>query len=279
QYAPPTAMTQLSSTDDLAAVFDQAREIAEESEQRLSTAHVLLALFTVPNRAEAVLKDRGVDEDRLLEVLGARSELHREPLDIMPMLDERIAQTAESTGADRANCLHLLVALARLQTSSANRMLRGVGIDLAALRNQVISYLTGAMPRRLAGIPQEAAAARAIASQVVTDVERAPSPAAAPAMATAPAPAPMRPTTVTVSSAPSGFALDPKELPWLASLGRNLTQLAAEGRIDPVVGREREVEEVLDILSKRRANNPCLIGEPGVGKTAVVEALALRLTN
>ncbi|MFP2912938.1 AAA family ATPase, partial [Pyxidicoccus sp. 3LFB2] len=71
--------------------------------------------------------------------------------------------------------------------------------------------------------------------------------------------------------------LDAKAFPLLTSLGRNLSQAAREGRLDPVVGRAREVEEVIDILGKRRTNNPCLLGEPGVGKTAVVEGVAQRL--
>ncbi len=62
--------------------------------------------------------------------------------------------------------------------------------------------------------------------------------------------------------------------PTLDSYSRNLTQLAADGRLDPVIGREREIQRVVQILSRRTKNNPCLIGEPGVGKTAVVEGLA-----
>ena len=60
----------------------------------------------------------------------------------------------------------------------------------------------------------------------------------------------------------------------LDQFGRNLTQLAREGKLDPVIGREREIERVMQVLSRRTKNNPALIGEPGVGKTAVVEGLA-----
>ena len=60
----------------------------------------------------------------------------------------------------------------------------------------------------------------------------------------------------------------------LDQFGRNLTQAAADGKLDPVIGREREIERVMQILSRRSKNNPVLIGEPGVGKTAVVEGLA-----
>src|SRR4051812_1673021 len=60
----------------------------------------------------------------------------------------------------------------------------------------------------------------------------------------------------------------------LDQFGRNLTQQAREGKLDPVIGREREIERVMQVLSRRTKNNPALIGEPGVGKTAVVEGLA-----
>jgi ATP-dependent Clp protease ATP-binding subunit ClpC len=60
----------------------------------------------------------------------------------------------------------------------------------------------------------------------------------------------------------------------LDQFGRNLTQAAREGKLDPVIGREKEIERVMQVLSRRTKNNPVLIGEPGVGKTAVVEGLA-----
>ncbi len=65
----------------------------------------------------------------------------------------------------------------------------------------------------------------------------------------------------------------------LSSFGRDLTQLAREGKIDPIIGRDKETERVIQILSRRTKNNPCLIGEPGVGKTAVVEGLAERIVE
>ncbi len=65
----------------------------------------------------------------------------------------------------------------------------------------------------------------------------------------------------------------------LDQFGRNLTKLAAEGKLDPVIGREIEIERIMQILSRRTKNNPVLLGEPGVGKTAVVEGLAARITK
>ncbi len=67
--------------------------------------------------------------------------------------------------------------------------------------------------------------------------------------------------------------------PTLNQYGRDLTELAAKGMIDPVIGRQVEIERVIQILSRRTKNNPCLIGEPGVGKTAIAEGLSLKIST
>src|SRR5437660_3673208 len=81
------------------------------------------------------------------------------------------------------------------------------------------------------------------------------------------------------SSGPAAQGEGKKSSKLLDQFGRNLTKLAAEGKLDPVVGRETEIERIMQILSRRTKNNPVLVGEPGVGKTAVVEGLAQRITQ
>src|SRR5205807_1382998 len=76
----------------------------------------------------------------------------------------------------------------------------------------------------------------------------------------------------SAESAPTGSLV-------LDQFGRNLTQLAREKKLDPVIGRERELERVMQVLSRRTKNNPVLIGEPGVGKTAIVEGLAQKIVK
>src|SRR5215469_7646812 len=71
----------------------------------------------------------------------------------------------------------------------------------------------------------------------------------------------------------------PSGSPVLDQFGRNLTQLARERKLDPVIGRDREIERVMQVLSRRTKNNPVLIGEPGVGKTAIVEGLSQRIVT
>jgi ATP-dependent Clp protease ATP-binding subunit ClpC len=87
-----------------------------------------------------------------------------------------------------------------------------------------------------------------------------------------------QPTAAEVLPAAS-CVLDAERFPLLTSIGRNLTLLAASGEIDPVIGRERDIDQLLDVLARRRGNNPILVGAPGVGKTAVVEGLALALAD
>jgi ATP-dependent Clp protease ATP-binding subunit ClpC len=79
------------------------------------------------------------------------------------------------------------------------------------------------------------------------------------------------------ASASSTKGAEKSKTPVLDNFGRDLTKIAENGKLDPIVGREKEIERVAQILSRRKKNNPILIGEPGVGKTAIAEGLALRI--
>ncbi len=87
------------------------------------------------------------------------------------------------------------------------------------------------------------------------------------------------PQTQTRANVASRFSLDPKLFPALTQLGKNLTLAAERGELDVVVGRDEEIERTLDVLAKRRSNNPCLVGLAGVGKTSVVRGLAQRIAS
>jgi ATP-dependent Clp protease ATP-binding subunit ClpC len=291
---------------ELAQVLAEAEDIARNVNQRLTSAHQLLAFFTVPNRAEVLLKERGVDEDRILLAMTGAPE---EPEGVERDLRDRARDVAEGLGAEETDCLHLLIAMSRVRTAAAHGLLQACGVPLSTLRNVALSYFTAGMPRRLqrvqpvkAGVapagpgPRRgpAPAARDLeeidrALDLADDLEDEEDPAAVdPAQAPSPSGrghADASASTQGEGVRPSGasaarrspFALDPAAFPWLAQLGRNLTELAAAAKLDPLVGREREVEETLDVLGRRRANNPLLVGEPGVGKTAIAEGVAQRL--
>ena len=83
----------------------------------------------------------------------------------------------------------------------------------------------------------------------------------------------------TASSAQTASKQPSNDTPVLDNFGMDMTRAAEEGKLDPVVGREREIERLAQILSRRKKNNPVLIGEPGVGKSAIVEGLALRIVQ
>ncbi|HKK24398.1 MAG TPA: ATP-dependent Clp protease ATP-binding subunit, partial [Gracilimonas sp.] len=91
--------------------------------------------------------------------------------------------------------------------------------------------------------------------------------------------------SAAASKGPSGSGssrekkMDKSKTPVLDNFGRDLTELAEEGRLDPIIGREKEIERVAQVLSRRKKNNPVLIGEPGVGKTAIAEGLASRIVE
>jgi ATP-dependent Clp protease ATP-binding subunit ClpC len=271
---------------DLAQVLGEAQDIAQSVSQRLTSAHVLLALFTVENRAQFLLRERGVDEDRFLQIITSAPQ---EAEGLVRELCERTREIARSCGSAEADCLHLLIACTRVRCCAQDLMAQ-VGLDLSSLRNTALSYfLSGRMPRKLQlgrnPSPPADGARRPATTQAITRTQTssALSLSARDLVddSTAPetsAPVPSLPSPAPRPSPPRGrFALDPATFPLLTSLGRNLSVEASEGKLDPVVGRTREVEEVIDVLGKRRTNNPCLLGEPGVGKTAVVEGVAQEL--
>ncbi len=303
-------------SSDFAQVLAEAEDIAHSVSQRLTTAHLLLASFTIENRAQMLLKERGIDEDRLLEVMSA-APVEQEGL--VRELCERAREIAKSCGSREADCLHLLIATTRVRCA-AHELLAKAGVELTGLRNTALSYyLSGRMPRRLQlgrdggpspqrPVPTRSSAAPPAPQPATRTAVLPPEPArrntapeARPALslreliddepepqlfeASLPDPVPAQPERSRGApvhpersrGAPARFALDPRTYPMLTSLGRNLSQAAHEGGLDPVIGRSKEVEEVIDILGKRRTNNPCLVGEPGVGKTAVVEGVAQEL--
>jgi ATP-dependent Clp protease ATP-binding subunit ClpC len=261
---------------ELAQIAAEAQDIAKNAGQLPGTHHLLLATFTVPGPADVLLRERGCDEDRVLAELAAAGTSPEEPADSFGDALERARQLALDCGNARAGGLHLLVALTRLSRSSAAHLLEKTAAPVASLRTTALGYLTGAIPRRREAAtptPRAASIARPAAPQRSAAPVRVATlpPTEEPERRPEPAPEPDGTRTPSM--------LDPREFPWLAAHARNLTALAEEGKLDPALGRERETEELLDILGKRRANNPVLVGEAGVGKTAIVEGLALRMSG
>jgi len=272
---------------DLAQLRVEAEDIARKAGQTPTTAHVLLAIFTVPCPARTLLSERGVDEMRVLAALPGAPD---EPETLLDELFARTREIASGLGVP-ADSLHLLIAISRSPETLAHALLTTCAVPLSSLRNTVLSwYTSGRIPRQY--VQKQAPLEPAV-------IDRGPAPRARKAIAEprpeAPPPPPVREerkpqTTYSRFTPPpprdavaehgekaAPFLFDPLAYPNLSALTTNLTEAAAKGKFDPLIGREREVEAAVDVLGKRRGNNPVLVGPPGVGKTAIVEGIAQRL--
>lgn len=290
----------MRESKELGRIVAEARTMAQQAHQAASSAHLLLAIFTVPNSADLMLRSRRIDEDA---VLARMRELPRDPEGTFESLVERACELARGAGGQEAQGLHLLVAIARAKGTGAHELLAQVAPSMGDVAREALRYAVSGAPRRF--VPAQAAlddhdpgpaglSTRTVVATASAPPSRTSMPPARPPsrISTIEAPAPAEPQRTSriskvkrlaegleAETPASPFTLTPEEFPYLASLGRNLTELAAAGRIDPVIGRTREIDETLDVLGKRRSNNPVLVGEPGVGKTAVVEGLALELVE
>jgi len=307
-------------SSDFAQVLTEAEDIARSVRQPLTTAHILFAMFTVENRAALLLKEKGIDEDALLELL---KQAPQEQEGLVRELKEKAREIAKGCGCGETDTLHALIAATRVRCLAQDLLFK-TGLDLTGLRNKALSYyLSGRMPRRLLltrelgapapksdalrprtpGAPPRAQtpllkhsdkhvdnSPLPLSTRELFETPAQPPPSTPPLASPAPAPAvkpsPPPPPPLAAPSlkpgtplSPKGgdFLLSPQHFPLLCSLGKNLSALAKEGKLDPVIGRAKEIDEVIDILGKRRTNNPCLVGEPGVGKTAIAEGVAQQL--
>ena len=205
-------------------------------------------------------------------------------------------QAAGAAGNPQVEPIHLLEALIEQREGIALSLLEAVGADVRAIgartRNALVALpsaqgaSTGsAQPSnallavvRDAGERAEAAGDQYISTEHLlialaasqTEARRILSQAGVDADALTQALAQLRPDPITSADPEGSFEA-------LSKYGRDLTEVAREGKLDPVIGRDNEIRRVVQVLSRRTKNNPVLIGEPGVGKTAVVEGLAQRI--
>ncbi len=215
----------------------------------IGTEHILLGLLREEEGLAArVLESLDITVERVraqvVRIVGSGEEVTSGQIPFTPRAKkvlELALREALSLGHNYIGTEHILLGLVRENEGVAARILLDFDADSEKIRNEVIRMLSGPSGRRQG---QGAGAPGAAAG----------------------------------AGGGSG-AEGKKSSKLLDQFGRNLTKLAAEGKLDPCVGRETEIERIMQILSRRTKNNPVLIGEPGVGKTAVVEGLAQRITN
>ncbi len=274
----------------------RAQREAQRRGHSPSTAYLLLVMLQAGGPTGSLLSRLGVKEGDLLTAIRV---VDSEPVSALERAVERAYRIAKAMDAAQVLPAHLLFAIARDARSAAHRSLEEIGIGSRRVQDAVRGALR---PDEIEPAPSTATHIRPAASLSST------APAEKPARPSArrpvnPAPlielrvdppseqhdedpvieAPFRGPVeadedLIVPSA-SPFGLDARLYPTLAKLGRNLTEMASLGRIDEVIGRDEEIERLLDVLARRRSNNPILVGPPGVGKTAIVEGLARRLAR
>jgi ATP-dependent Clp protease ATP-binding subunit ClpC len=297
---------------ELTALRRAAEDLAKQRGQKATTTHLLAALASGRDDAAQLLLDRRLDAEVLLKAARVTVD---DASDAIAKVIQRAKEIAGRSGAGRgeqARSVHVLFSLCQEKDTAAHRTLVQCGTDVTRLRTSAMQLAMGlAPPRRTTTTPSVSAQARTSGIMPVSrQMSPTPVPAAPKRETTTIAPPTVKsaPARTTLLSAGTGekvgappakakrkdvakepvkatkarverFALDPKQFPLLTSLGQNLTQLAVRGELDPVVGRHAEIERALDVLAKRYANNACLIGAPGVGKTSVVRGLASRIAE
>ncbi len=270
---------------EVVALRRLAEEMAKGRGERATTGHLLAAIASNSGGAAQLLRERRLDAEVLLKAARVLVDDHS---DAVSRAVQRARELAARSPTREASAIHLLFALCQERSTAAYRAIAQCGSDVTKLRTAAMQIALGIVaPRRAPTATQLALPPTATHAPHVGRTAPTVAPRPAPKVVTAPVIAPRaerhRPGSVAVkaSTAPSldRFELDPKRAPTLTAIGRNLTLAAARGELDPVLGREAEIERTLDVLAKRQGNCPCLVGPAGVGKTSIVRGLAQRIAE
>jgi ATP-dependent Clp protease ATP-binding subunit ClpC len=232
------------------AVLHAQEEAKQMNHPAIGTEHILLGLLREGEGVGAkALLSLGMDLKKLREevtkVIGESSAAREQQAGDLPITPRAkkvfnlAFDEARLQGVNYVGTEHLLLALLREEEGVAGQVLMSMSLKLDEVREQVIILLGGDPPSNQGGSSYN---------------EQPPN-----------------------QVPPQAKRKGKSKTPTLDQFSRDLTQDAGEGRLDPVIGRNREIERVIQVLSRRTKNNPVLIGDPGVGKTAIVEGLAQRI--
>lgn len=250
---------------ELKTLLDQShREAVRHNDRVVRVEHILLAIMSSPDNEAYMTLQRLMDADTMYQI---RDNLDKR-LHVLPESDRQMHVTMVSDLANRI--IKLSVLEARMLKSNLvdskhlllalfhNNEVQGLEV-MDDFKNAGISY--EALYRLLANVADSPRMGASFGEDEEDEEDEMPR---------------------GRMDAPHSAGQAPKrgnDTPALDKYGNDMTQAAEEGRLDPVVGREVEIERLAQILSRRKKNNPVLIGEPGVGKSAIVEGLALRIVQ
>ncbi|HEY1960449.1 MAG TPA: ATP-dependent Clp protease ATP-binding subunit [Polyangiaceae bacterium] len=268
------------SERELVALRRLAEDLAAGRKEKAGTGHLLAAIAQGPSSAADLLSERRLDVDVLLK---AARILTDDATDAVQRAMQRAREFAARSGTREPGAIHLLYALCQDKTCAASRALEQCGTDVVRVRVSAIQLASGIAPAprvRKPASETRMVVAPALPSSVpppkkITSTILPPAPARAVEVDLTPKKKPAKHAAKNAK----GFVLDARRFKLVNQLGRNLTLAAAQGELDPVVARNHEIEQTLDVLAKRQANCPCLVGPAGVGKTSIVRGIAQRIAD
>jgi len=244
--------------DSLVSLYGDALDYAERMKSRkLTSFHYLLAYFSTPSEAAVVFEQLGVSYRDVAEAYNAMVKMSRmsgsslkEPVDTINSIETAAKKHVMNRG-QKISTLHFLAAVTSTRNSIAYRILQKMGIltDIRLSAMKLIDEPTKKVKERAQEMKQESTKVGKVSPDSVKVKEQ------------------------KTSSDKDSQGLDSN---FFEKFGRNLTEMAKNGEIDPIYGRSREIELIVDILGRRKNNNPMIIGPAGSGKTALVEAVAIR---
>ncbi len=280
--------------ESLVALYGDALDFAQKMQEDLNSFHFLLSFFTTPNEVAVLFEDIGVTTQKITDgYKSVRKQLLRDggvmkdPEGIIKDIEKKALSFIHGEH-DKPGPLHILCAITHERRCMANRILEHVEV-LNKVRLEGLSMLNTPAKRikaRLSELMRESthvqptlggpAQKTTVALREQPDVaERSEVPAASETTTV--------PLKVDIPQQRSDVAKelvrDIKELKLpeiFGQFGRNLTELAFMERIEPICGRTQEIEQILDILGRKKNNNPLIVGPAGSGKTALVEGIADR---
>lgn len=289
----------MNTPETIEEITQRAIAYAENANTSLHSGYLLLAILTGSGVAANTLSLRGLTETNIRTKLREDSTETEEHL---KKVSAGALQFAQSVRSNSVGAIHLLAAIATVRESRGNQILQECNLNVDTIRVQSLRNMTSGLTREHGFRPAKKqlklssmqdsptpknsriSPRNESSSPVVTKKRVLISQTKDMGRQLEQAQKKMRqvrkPTAETKNEGSlsqeekQSFIFSAKEYPTLFSLGRNLIQEAAQGALQPIVGRVLEIEQIADILNKKRANCPCLVGAPGVGKTAIVEGLA-----